>query len=113
MRNKAIGFICTSRSPKEARRNALKVLRKAGNGRVFITAHDAHLIERIIETADSKNPEYCDLYGSKNANTEAMLSRIRKQVCASCGGMGWWLADMGEGADTCLDCNGTGTKSQT
>lgn len=103
------GFVCSLDRSKGRKEKSRKAIKNGGNGKVTILASDAHLIRTIIDCIDTQ-PEAITIYGSENGNTADLLKALNGGVCALCGGQGWWITNMGEDADPCLECKGTGTK---
>lgn len=102
-------ILCTTDNSKARKRESKRVLKTSGRGDIRITGSDVHLLQVILNCIKD-SPDCISLYGEDNPCVVDMMKRVNAQVCEACGGQGWWMCNMGEDADACPECKGTGAK---
>lgn len=104
-----VGFICGSDRSPDRKKRSVEALRSGGSkDNICISGNDASTILNILKTLNDQ-PECASIYAPKsNPCSKDLLDKIKGQVCDWCEGQGWSISNMGEDADPCLDCKGTG-----
>lgn len=92
-----VGYVCGGDSnPKSID------ISKVGLGPLIITADMGHCALKVLrELKESGDPRVF---------FPAMIGYLERELCTFCEGQGWSIGNMGESADNCPACDGTGLK---
>lgn len=96
-RNVGVAIVC-SVDPKAKSINMSKV----GLHPLPITADMGHVILKVLRELKEG--------GDNRVFYPTLISYLERQLCPFCEGQGWVIGNMGETADLCPVCNGTGLK---